>query len=87
MSAVTPELGETASPIVEAPRAWRAAVEGTPTLLETLHPQLWSTETPEEALQPAGYVLSLDQPREHAAGVTAGAAAGADRRRQRSGRP
>ena len=63
MSAVTPELGETASPIVQVPRAWRAAVEGTPTLLETLHPQLWSTETPEEALQPAGYVLSLDQPR------------------------
>jgi hypothetical protein len=64
MSAMTPEFRETVSPIVEAPRAWWAAVEDIPSLLETLHPQLWSTETFDQALQrAAGHVLSLDQRR------------------------
>jgi len=61
MSVVSPEFRETVSPIVEAPGAWWPAVGHIPSLLETLHPQLWSTETPEEALQAAGYVLSLNQ--------------------------
>jgi hypothetical protein len=61
MSAVTRELGETASAIVEAPRVWWAALDDTASLLETLRPHLWSTQTPGEALRPAGYVLSLNQ--------------------------